>query len=135
MKGKQKKQLPTQQKPKECFIKRIGKGIIRYYRNILYVVIVFILWGYLIYNWEKCISMQFFDQFDGNNILFLVGIAFLVLPFFRLKIEGKNIKIQAEMQREMQFDYQNAASDYTIYMMKLMKDLLSSDSNNRKEDN
>lgn len=132
MKGKQKKQPSTQQKPKECFIKRIGKGIICYYRNIVYVVIVFVLWGYLIYNWEKCISMQFFNQFDGNNILFLIGIALLILPFFRFEIEGKGVKVQAEMRKEMQADFQNADSDYKI---KLIQRLISSDSENRKGDN
>ena len=109
-----------------------GKNEFCYYRNILYVVIVFVLWGYLIYNWEKCISMQFFNQFDGNNILFLIGIALLILPFFRFEIEGKGVKVQAEMRKEMQADFQNADSDYKI---KLIQRLISSDSENRKGDN
>ena len=132
MKPMQKKQPPIQQKPKTSFVKRIAKGISRYYRNIVYIIIVLILWGYLIYNWEKCISMQLFSQFDGNNILFLVGIALIILPFFRFEIEGKGIKVQAEMRKEMQADFQNADSDYKI---KLIQKLISSDSEDRKEDN
>ena len=132
MKGKQKKQTPIQQKPKKYFIKRIGDRISRHRRSILYVAIVLILWGYLIFNWEKCVSMQFFCQFDGNNILFLVGIALIVLPFFRSEIEGKGVKVQAEMRKEMQADFQNADSDYKI---KLIQELVSSDSENRKENN
>lgn len=132
MKGKQKKQTPIQHKPKKYFIKRIGDRISRHRRSILYVAIVLILWGYLIFNWEKCVSMQFFCQFDGNNILFLVGIALIVLPFFRFEIEGKGVKVQAEMRKEMQADFQNADSDYKI---KLIQELVSSDSENRKENN
>lgn len=130
MKTKRKKQQPTQGKAKMCFIRSVGKGISRNYRNILYTIIVLILWGYLIYNWEKCISMQFFSQFDGNNILFLVGIALIILPFFRFEIEGKGVKVQAEMRNKMQSDFQNADSDYKI---KLIQKLISSD--NGKEGN
>ena len=129
MKAKQKKSTPIQQKPKESFIKRIGKGIFRYYRNILYVIIVLILWCYLICNWEKCISMQFFSQFDGNNILFLVGIALVVLPFFRIEFDGNKVKVQTKIQKEMQADYQNADSEYKI---KLAQGFISSDIEKKK---
>ena len=132
MKTMQKKQILVQKKPKECFIKRIWMGILHYYRNILYFIIVVILWAYLILNWEKCVSMQFFCRFDGNNILFLVGIALIVLPFFRFEIEGKGIKVQAEMRNRMQDDFQKSESEY---MIELIQKSIVSDRKNGKEDN
>lgn len=129
-KTKQKKQALQQRKPKTPSPMRIWKRMLHYYRNILYVVIVLILWTYLIYNWEKCISMQIFSQFDGNNILFLVGLALVILPFYKFKFEGKGVKIQAEMRKEMQDDFQNADSDYKI---RLMQEILSVGRENGKE--
>lgn len=120
--------MKTKKKQKECFIGRIREMISRHCRKILYVAIVLVLWGYLIYNWEKCNSMQFFSQFDGNNILFLVGIAFIVLPFYKFKFEGNGLKIQAEMRD----DFQNADFNYII---KLIQKNLSDVNENRKEDN
>lgn len=40
--------------------------------EILYVLLLMVLSGYIVVNWEKCITMKFFEQFDGNNILFLI---------------------------------------------------------------
>lgn len=58
--------------------------------TILYIVLLGILTKYICENWEKCISMRFFSQFDGNNILFLVWIAAIMLFFYDIEIkEGK----------------------------------------------
>lgn len=68
--------LPLSMEParKNNRYKRIRESIFPYLYYILYGIILFLLWLYIGLNWEKCISMQFFSQFDGNNILFLVGI-------------------------------------------------------------
>lgn len=63
----------------------------RHINTIIYLAVLIVLWGYIGLNWEKCISMQFFSQFDGNNILFLVGIILVVLPLY--DIEGKGFKL------------------------------------------
>ena len=58
--------------------------------TISYLILLVILTKYICENWEKCISMQFFSQFDGNNILFLVWIAAIMLFFYDIEIkEGK----------------------------------------------
>lgn len=58
--------------------------------TILYIVLLCILTKYICENWEKCISMRFFSQFDGNNILFLVWIAAIILFFYDIEVkEGK----------------------------------------------
>ena len=86
-----------------------------------------VIWTYVICNWEECISMQFFSQFDGNNILFLTGLALVILPFYKLKIEVKDLKMEAEMQRE----FQNADLNYEMHRPKGP----SPDIEKRKEDN
>ncbi|MCI9366762.1 MAG: hypothetical protein HFF19_00560 [Oscillospiraceae bacterium] len=45
--------------------------------------------------------MQFFSQFDGNNILFLVWILLFVLPFYDIEIkEAKFHKRNMEKAKE-----------------------------------
>ena len=39
--------------------------------GIFHGVTFLLLTAYIILNWEKCISMKFFSNFDGNNVLFV----------------------------------------------------------------
>lgn len=58
--------------------------------TVLYIAILWKLSEYIFNNWEKCISMKLFSQFDGNNILFLVWIVAIALFFYDIEIkEGK----------------------------------------------
>lgn len=58
--------------------------------TFLHLILLGILTKYVLENWETCISMRFFSQFDGNNILFLVWIADILLFFYDVEIkEGK----------------------------------------------
>lgn len=88
-------------------IKRIGQ---QYIYQILYIIMVGALWLYIILNWEKCISMQFFSHFDGNNILFLVGILLVVLPFY--EVEGKGFKVRRIGVKALAQDLQNRESEF-----------------------
>lgn len=56
--------------------------------TILYIGLILALTHYIFCNWEKCISMQFFSQFDGNNILFLIWIASIFLFFYDVEAKG-----------------------------------------------
>lgn len=65
--------------------------------SIFHAIILICLTCYVISNWEKCISMQFFSQFNGNNILFLVWIIDILLFFYEVEIkEGKLHKRKIE---------------------------------------
>ena len=58
--------------------------------TVTYIILLCILTKYICENWEKCISMRFFTRFNGNNILFLVWIAAIMLFFYDIEIkEGK----------------------------------------------
>ena len=61
---------------------------------------MFILTRYILLNWDKCISMKFFEQFDGNNILFLVWIALIILFFY--DIEAKDMKFHRKKIEDTQ---------------------------------
>lgn len=90
--------------------------------TILYVAILVILWIYVILNWEKCIAMQFFTKFDGNNILFLVGILLTMLPFY--EIEGKGIKLHRIKIKSMREELQGATSKYQEKNIEIQMDKL-----------
>ena len=84
---------------KKPWYQRLITWIKIYFNTILYIGILIILTKYILHNWEKCISMQFFSQFDGNNILFLVWIASILLFFMISKLKAgsfirKGLKIQ-----------------------------------------
>ena len=91
-----------------------GKRILNYLKRdsyqILYIVMLAVLWIYIVINWEKCVSMQFFSQFDGNNILFLVGITLMILPFY--EVEGKGFKIRRSGDKELEKDLNKVESEY-----------------------
>lgn len=95
-------------------IKHRGKRIYNCIRPYLYQILYFIMlganWIYIVLNWEKCISMQFFSRFDGNNILFLVGISLVILPFY--EVEGKGFKIHRVGTKKLENDLNKVESEY-----------------------
>lgn len=95
-------------------LKRIIKQIViclkPYFYQILYFIMLGALWVYIVLNWEKCVSMQFFSKFDGNNILFLVGIILMILPFY--EVEGKGFKIRRAGEKELEKKFDQAESEY-----------------------
>lgn len=68
------------------------KWILKYQNTLIYALVLGILTTYVICNWEICVSMQFFNDFDGNNILFLVWILLIFLILYN--IEGSWIKFR-----------------------------------------
>ena len=102
--------------------KRFLNWFFTYLTTILYVFILAILWTYIIFNWEKCISMQFFSEFDGNNILFLVGILLTVLPFY--EIEGKGFKLHRINLKNMGEELKGAESKYKEKSIEIQMDKL-----------
>lgn len=55
--------------------------------SVFHAITLFCLTLFVLFNWEKCISMQFFSQFDGNNILFLVWIVAIMSFFYDIEIK------------------------------------------------
>lgn len=75
--------MGNKQKWYQCVIRFVW---LRIY-TVFYLILIGILTKYICEHWEACISMQFFSQFDGNNILFLVWIAAIMLFFYDIEIK------------------------------------------------
>ena len=103
-----------------CYcIKKIISNIIEFLKShfsgAVHFLVLTLLSIYVLSNWETCISMQFFSQFDGNNILFLVWIVLIFLLIY--EVEGKGIKVAKRKQEEAQQNLINAALEYNLNSM------------------
>lgn len=91
-------------------------------RYTVFHIITFVcLTFYVFVNWEKCVSMQFFSQFNGNNILFLVWISLIFLIIY--DVEGKGVKIAKRKQEE---DRQNLSTAELKYKLDAMQEQIKS---------
>lgn len=88
------------------------KNIIRYRHNIFYYIVEISLTVYVLLNWEKCIKMQFFSHFDGNNILFIVWIIIIFLAIY--DVEAKGIKFQRHEVEQITQNFGSIEKDYTL---------------------
>ncbi|MCM1212250.1 MAG: hypothetical protein NC318_11660 [Blautia sp.] len=78
--------------------------------EVLYIALLIILSAYILINWEVCVTMTFFDQFDGNNILFLIWIVLLILPFY--DVEAKGWKFRKKGIEDTRKQYETAESNF-----------------------
>ena len=81
---------------------------LRHNNAVFYWGALTILTTYIVLNWNVCISMQFFQHFDGNNILFLCWLLMIFLKIFRIKVKD------IEVFRNLQNDILNADLQYSI---------------------
>lgn len=52
---------------------------------------------YVIFNWPDCIDFEFFDDFQGDNLVFVLWAILLLLPLFdKLEIMGVNVKFNIQ---------------------------------------
>lgn len=90
--------------------KRFLNWIKRHVYEMSYAALLLILSAYVLNNWDICITMTFFEQFDGNNILFLVWIALLILTFYDVEAKGwkfrkKGIEDTRKLIENTEFNY------------------------------
>lgn len=96
--------------------------------EILYIALLIILSGYIFINWEICVSMTFFEQFDGNNILFLVWIVLLILPFY--DVEAKGWKFRKKGIEDTRKLIQNVESNFMQEQINNLRDNMQSQNSN-----
>lgn len=92
----------------QVWCRRVCNLCLRYHNRAFYWIVLAILTSYIISNWETCISMQFFQHFDGNNILFLCWLLMIFLRMYRIKI--RDIEIFTNLQNNLS----NAALQHGI---------------------
>jgi hypothetical protein len=90
--------------------KRLIKWIKLRIYEILYIELLAILSSYILINWEICVTMTFFEQFDGNNILFLIWIVLLILPFY--DVEAKGWKFRKKGIEDTRKLFENAENNF-----------------------
>lgn len=89
-------------KPTESKMQKFRSCIKRNKYEILYFILLAALTKYITCNWNTCISMQFFSHFDGNNILFLVWIALIILYFYDVEAKGFKFHWKKSPEEELQ---------------------------------
>lgn len=101
--------------------------------SVFHVMVLLCLTCYVLLNWEKCISMQLFSQFDGNNILFLAWIILILLIIY--EVEGQGIKIAKHKEEEVQQNLSDANLKYKLdTMYEQVKNSSSGVDANQKEE-
>ena len=83
---------------KVSWYKKTWKQILRNRNSIFHWTVLIVLTVYIIKNWDLCISMQFFSEFNGNNILFFVWIILLFLMLY--DVEAKGVKLKKHELKE-----------------------------------
>lgn len=69
---------------------------LRNLKNIFWLILTI----YVLRNWEKCISMEFFKSFNGNNILFIVWILMIIFTIYDIKIKGFQVNERYEAKQQ-----------------------------------
>ena len=88
--------------------KRVWNWWLHYNNVVFYWAALIALTIYIIINWKICISMQFFQEFNGNNILFLCWLLMIFLKIFKIKVKD------VEIFRNLQNDYMMADMKHKI---------------------
>lgn len=100
--------------------------ISNHWRAVFHFLVLVLLTIYVVCNWKGCITMQFFQDFDGNNILFLIWI--ILIFFIIYDVEAKGIKIKRrELKQELE---QNSM----LYNIEARRNAIRSMARNEKGD-
>lgn len=77
---------------KKLWCKKFQIFLSEHIETIFHGLILCALTIYILCNWNRCISMQFFSKFNGNNILFFIWIALLFLMLYDVEAKGVRFK-------------------------------------------
>ena len=80
--------------------KKLWKWLLKQRSIIFHWIILIVLTVYIIRNWDSCISMQFFSNFNGDNILFFVWIILIFLMLYDVEAKGVKLK-KRELKEEL----------------------------------
>lgn len=87
----------------------------RIYKSMHFISLT-ILSIYVMLNWKTCIHMQFFDEFDGNNILFLVWIVLIFLSIY--DVDSKALKVHLRKEEQKRESVNDLSLKYALEMKK-----------------
>ena len=102
-------------------VKFIKDEVIAYRKRIFHYFVLIVLTCYVISNWETCISMSFFKQFDGNNVLFIVWIVLIFLCIYNVRIDKYAIFERSVEQQKVQNQVLDTQMTYQSQMQQLQR--------------
>ncbi len=85
-------------------------------KNIFWIILTI----YVLSNWEKCISMQFFSNFNGNNILFIIWLLMAIFAIYDIEI--KWIKIGYKKYKDIKQQIELLNNSYKLIIMNKKND-------------
>lgn len=102
-------------------IKFIKDEVITRKKRIFHYFVLIVLTCYVLSNWETCISMRFFKQFDGNNILFIAWIVLIFLCIYNVRIDKYEIFERSAEQQKVQTQVLDTQMTYQSQMQQLQR--------------
>lgn len=115
------------------------------FKNIFSIKNIFwsILTIYVLSNWEKCISMEFFKSFNGNNILFIVWILMIIVNIYDIEIKGFKmserkqeidmVNSKFEVDNVQQANLMNYRNEMNTIQQKIESDKILNNNSNRED--
>lgn len=115
------------------------------FKNIFSIKNIFwsILTIYVLSNWEKCISMQFFSNFNGNNILFIVWLLMIIVNIYDIEIKGFKmserkqeidmVNSKFEVDNVQQANLMNYRNEMNTIQQKIESDKILNNNSNRED--
>ena len=115
------------------------------FKNIFSIKNIFwsILTIYVLSNWEKCISMQFFSNFNGNNILFIVWLLMIIVNIYDIEIKGFKmserkqeidmVNSKFEVDNVQQANLMNYRNKMNTIQQKIESDKILNNNSNRED--
>lgn len=115
------------------------------FKNIFSTKNIFwsILTIYVLSNWEKCISMQFFSNFNGNNILFIVWLLMIIVNIYDIEIKGFKmserkqeidmVNSKFEVDNVQQANLMNYRNEMNTIQQKIESDKILNNNSNRED--
>ena len=115
------------------------------FKNIFSIKNIFwsILTVYVLSNWEKSISMQFFSNFNGNNILFIVWLLMIIVNIYDIEIKGFKmserkqeidmVNSKFEVDNVQQANLMNYRNEMNTIQQKIESDKILNNNSNRED--
>ena len=99
-------------------------------RKLWYIILMSISTPYVIRNFEEIVEFQFFTEFNGKNLIFLLWVVLLIVPLFD-SFEGFGISIKRFYQRNEDKQLNALAENNVIPSQTELERQLTDESNHR----
>lgn len=118
-------------------INKLGQLIKRNWRGLLwlliYITLVVSSTIFVFRNWETCLEMQFFDHFNGYNIIWIFWIVLLLMPL--ISVDNQWFRIPNPLSKEQKQIEKAKEETYNKEALNRLESLEKDNSISKKEEN